>query len=100
MLKLRNYLYFFLSTKKVLRSGIFLNNFFIVKYNKIYIINIYIYHIDFEKLSFECINRLYGSFYSYNRNNKIRKPGSFFKLFINNVDIFFFFIFFYKIFYK
>jgi hypothetical protein len=100
MLKLRNYLYYFLTEKKILKSGIFLSNFFIIKYNKIYIINIYIYHIDFEKLSFECINNLYSSFFSYNRNNKIRKISNFFKLFINNIDVFFFIIFFYKIFYK
>jgi hypothetical protein len=100
MLKLRNYLYYFLTEKRILKSGIFLSNFFIIKYNKIYIINIYIYHIDFEKLSFECINNLYSSFFSYNRNNKIRKISNFFKLFINNIDVFFFIIFFYKIFYK
>jgi hypothetical protein len=100
MLKLRNYLYYFLTEKRILRSGIFLSNFFIIKYNKIYLINIYIYHIDFEKLSFECINNLYSSFFSYNRNNKIRKISDSFKLFINNIDVFFFLIFFYKIFYK
>jgi hypothetical protein len=100
MLKLRNYLYYFLTEKRILKSGIFLSNFFIIKYNKIYLINIYIYHIDFEKLSFECINNLYSSFFSYNRNNKIRKVSNFFKLFVNNIDIFFFLIFFYKIFYK
>jgi hypothetical protein len=100
MLKLRNYLYFFLTEKRILKSGIFLSNFFIIKYNKIYIINIYIYHIDFEKLSFESVNRLYSSFFSYNRNNKIRKVKDYFKLFISNIDIFFFLIFFYKIFYK
>jgi len=47
MLKLRNYLYFFLINKRILKIFIFLNNFFIIKYNKIYMINIYIYHIDF-----------------------------------------------------
>jgi hypothetical protein len=98
MLKLRNYLYFFLTEKRILKSGIFLSNFFIIKYNKIYIINIYIYHIDFEKLSFESVNRLYSSFFSYNRNNKIRKINNYFKLFVSNIDIFFFLIFFYKIF--
>jgi hypothetical protein len=100
MLKLRNYLYFFLTRKKILKSGIFLSNFFIVKYNKAYIVNIYIYHIDFEKLSFSCINRLYASFFSYNRRKKIRKAGNFFKLLTFNVDFFFYIILFYKVIYK
>ena len=98
MLKLRNYLYFFLTKKRILKSGIFLNNFFIIKYNKIYMINIYIYHIDFERLSFDCINRLYSSFFSYNKGKKKKENiYKLFKLFLSNMDVYFFLIFFYKI---
>jgi len=90
MLKLRNYLYFFLTSKKILKSGIFLSSFFITKYNKIYVVSAYIYHIDFERLSYEGINRLYASFFSYNKNHKIRKGSNFYKLVISNMDMYFF----------
>jgi hypothetical protein len=96
MLKLRNYLYFFLTGKKILKSGIFLSSFFIIKYNKIYVVNVHIYHIDFERLSYECINRLYSSFFSYNRNHKIKKSSNFYKSIINNMDVYFFLILSYK----
>ena len=100
MLKLRNYLYYVLTNKNFLRSGIFLSNFFILKYNKLYIINIYVYHIDYEKLSFRSINNLYSSFLNYGRNFKKKKPNSFFELFWKNIDLFFFLICFYKFFKK
>jgi len=93
MLKLRNYLYFFLTSKKILKSGIFLSSFFIVKYNKIYVVNVYIYHIDFERLSYDSINRLYASFFNYNRRHKIKKSSNFYKLIINNMDVYFFLTF-------
>ena len=100
MLKLRNYLYYFLTNKGLLRSGIFLSNFFILKYNKLYIINIYIYHIDYEKVSYRCINNIYASLFSYNRNFKKKKINNFYNLFMSNIDLYVFLLYFYKLIYK
>jgi hypothetical protein len=99
ILKLRNYLYFFLTDKKVLRSGIFLSHFFLLKYNKLLLINLFIYQIDLEKLSFESINNLYSSFFDYKRNFKIKKSNNFFKLVSINIDLYLLILLFVKMFY-
>jgi len=113
MLKLRNYLYFFLTSKKILKSGFFLSSFCIIKYNKIYFINIFLYHIDFEKLSYGSMNRIYSAILNYRWKRFDYKKESYkaimqkkafykrsFGLLKNNVDFFIFIVFFYKIFYK
>jgi hypothetical protein len=101
MLKLRNYIYYILTNKGLLKSGIFLSNFFILKYNKLFIINMYIYHIDYEKLSYSLINNFYTLFFNYGRRSyKKKKLNTFYKLFMPNSEFFMFIIYFYKIFYK
>ena len=63
MLNIRDYLYYYLTRKKSLKCGICLSHFNILKIKKKYIIKIFIYHIDLEKLSYAFINKCYYIYY-------------------------------------
>ena len=64
MLNVRDYLYYFFTKKSMLKSGNCLSHLNIIKIQKSYIIKIYIYSIDLEKLSYDFINKIYNLYYS------------------------------------
>src|SRR5436190_113641 len=64
MLNVRDYLYYFFTKKSMLKSGNCLSHLNIIKLQKSYIIKIYIYSIDLEKLSYDFINKIYNLYYS------------------------------------
>ena len=66
MLNVRDYLYYFFTKRSMLKSGNCLSHLNIIKIQKLYVIKIYIYSIDLEKLSYDFINKIYNLYYSYN----------------------------------
>ena len=64
MLNVRDYLYYFFTKKSMLKSGNCLSHLNIIKIQKLYVIKIYIYSIDLEKLSYDFINKIYNLYYS------------------------------------
>ena len=63
MLNVRDYLYYFFTKKSMLKSGVCLSHLHIIKIQKFYIIKVYIYSIDLEKLSYDFINKIYNLYY-------------------------------------
>jgi hypothetical protein len=63
MLNVRDYLYYFFTKKSMLKSGVCLSHLNIIKIQKRYIIKVYIYSIDLEKLSYDFINKIYNLYY-------------------------------------
>lgn len=63
MLNVRDYLYYFFTKKSMLKSGNCLSHLNIIKIQKSYVIKIYIYSIDLEKLSYDFINKIYNLYY-------------------------------------
>jgi hypothetical protein len=63
MLNIRDYLYYFFTKKSMLKSGTCLSHLNISKIRKSYIIKVYIYSIDLEKLSYDFINKIYNLYY-------------------------------------
>lgn len=56
--------------KKTIKNGIFLSEFFFFKYNKHFIINMFIYYLDLEKTAYIFINHIYTKYYSLIREKK------------------------------
>ena len=63
MLNVRDYLYYFFTKKSMLKSGNCLSHLNIIKFQKSYVIKVYIYSIDLEKLSYDFINKIYNLYY-------------------------------------
>src|SRR5207237_9410998 len=63
MLNVRDYLYYFFMKKSMLKSGNCLSHLNIIKIHKSYVIKVYIYSIDLEKLSYDFINKIYNLYY-------------------------------------
>jgi hypothetical protein len=63
MLNIRDYLYYFFTKKSMLKSGNCLSHLNISKIQKLYVIKVYIYSIDLEKLSYDFINKIYNCYY-------------------------------------
>ena len=63
MLNIRDYLYYFFTKKSMLKSGNCLSHLNISKIRKLYVIKVYIYSIDLEKLSYDFINKIYNCYY-------------------------------------
>ena len=63
MLNVRDYLYYFFTKKSMLKSGNCLSHLNIIKIQKLYVIKVYIYSIDLEKLSYDFINKIYNLYY-------------------------------------
>lgn len=63
MLNIRDYFYYFFTKKSMLKSGFCLSHLNIIKIKKLYIIKVFIYSIDLEKLSYDFINKIYNSYY-------------------------------------
>lgn len=63
LINLRDYVYYYITRKKILQSGLCLSHFILYKYLKKYDIKIYVYHIDLEKTSYDFINQLYFTYY-------------------------------------
>jgi hypothetical protein len=63
MLNVRDYLYYFFTKKSMLKSGVCLSHLNIIKIQKLYIIRVFIYSIDLEKLSYDFINKIYNLYY-------------------------------------
>lgn len=64
MLNIRDYLYYFFTKKSMLKSGNCLSHLNIIKIRSSYIIKVYVYSIDLEKLSYDFINKIYNLYYS------------------------------------
>jgi hypothetical protein len=62
-LNVRDYLYYFFMKKSMLKSGNCLSHLNIIKIRKSYVIKVYIYSIDLEKLSYDFINKIYNLYY-------------------------------------
>jgi hypothetical protein len=63
MLNIRDYLYYFFTKKSMLKSGVCLSHLNIIKIRKLYVIKVFIYSIDLEKLSYDFINKIYNLYY-------------------------------------
>lgn len=82
ILNIRDYLYYYLTTKDMLENGFCISHFYLIKINKLYYIKIFLYQIDLEKSSYEYINVLFKNYYeglkkytfiNYRNINKSRK---------------------------
>lgn len=70
LIHMRDYIYYYLTRKRLLQSGLLFSHFNMLKFLKKYYFKIYIYHIDLEKGSYDYINKLYAAYYdSYNSLN-------------------------------
>ena len=98
ILNIRNYIYYALLRKSIIQTGILLSHLFILKYNKLIIINIYIYHTDLEKLSYKFFNRMYEAYYKKIKDKNIKLPLNFF--IVHNSDVFIYIFLFYNLFFK
>lgn len=108
LINIRDYVYYYFTRKKILQSGICFSHIFIYKFLKNLYINIYIYHIDLERSSYDFINYLYTNYYTvYNKinfkfvkNKTAKQLDIFLKLRdLSNSDLFVFyytFVFFYQ----
>lgn len=100
VLNLRNFVYYIFTTKDVRDSGIFLSEIKFFKAFKSYIINIYLYHLELEKVSYRFINKLYTNYYKkeYTKDLKIILPSNYW--FLHNADLYAFIFVFYNIFFN
>jgi len=98
ILNIRNFIYFFFKKKKLIKCGLFFSNLNIFKFNKFYIIKLYIYHIDLEKVSYEFINQIYTIYYKNLKSKRKELPKVFF--FLHNSDLFLFLFVFYSLLFK
>ena len=108
LINLRDYIYYYLTRKKILQSGLCLSHFMLSKMFKQYYIKIFIYHIDLEKTSYDLINKFFHLYYeTYNEmSHKYdkNKTANQVKLYhylrdISNSDVFVY-LFIYILFYK
>jgi len=104
ILNVRDYLYYYMTRKKMLYAGICLSHFFLIKFNKKYLIKIFFYHINLEKFSYDFINKIYVNYYALlNKatmfNYRLKKKCKIIKD-VNNADIFVFFFTFFNSFLK
>ena len=108
LINLRDYIYYYLTRKKILQSGLCLSHFMISKYLKKYFIKIYIYHIDLEKTSYDLINKFYHLYYEtyneishkYDKNKTAQQVQLYhFLRDISNSDVFIYLLI-YILFYK
>jgi len=75
-----------LKKKKFLRRGILLSEFFIYRYGKKHILNIYLYVIDLEKQAVVFINSIYQNYYDGAHKEKNKLPQNFW--FYHNADLY------------
>ena len=75
IINIRDYIYYYFTRKNILKSGICFSHLFISKLLKFLYIDIYIYHIELERSSYELINEFFYLYYDlYNElNNKYFK---------------------------
>lgn len=108
LINLRDYIYYYLTRKKILQSGLCLSHFMLSKMLKKYYIKIFIYHIDLEKTSYDLVNKFFHLYYeTYNEiSHKYdkNKTENQIKLYhylrdISNSDVFVY-LFIYILFYK
>lgn len=64
LINLRDYIYYYLTRKKILQSGLSLSHFMLTKHFKKYYIKIFIYHIDLEKTGYDLMNKFYHMYYA------------------------------------
>lgn len=100
LINIRDYLYYFFTSKKMLISGFCFSNLSLYKHFKNYFIYVYLYHIDLEKSSYDFINLLYTNYYDiYNKlnhkftENRTEKQTLIYKNFrdLSNSDLFVFY---------
>ena len=108
LINLRDYIYYYITRKKILQSGLSLSHFMLSKYFKKYYIKLYIYHIDLEKTSYDLMNKFYNMYYAiYNDvthkfdKNKTEKHIKYYHYLrdLSNSDVFMF-VFIFILFYK
>ena len=108
LINLRDYIYYYLTRKKVLQSGVSLSHFMLSKHFKKYYIKIFIYHIDLEKTGYDLMNKFYHMYYAlYNEithkydKNKTEKQVKLYHYLrdLSNSDIYIY-LFVYTLFYK
>jgi hypothetical protein len=98
ILNIRNYIFYIFRLKKIIKCGIFLSNLVLFKFNKQYIIKLFIYHIDLERISYNFINTVYGIYYKLIKEKRKLLFDKFFTL--HNSDLFIFIFIFFNIFFK
>lgn len=70
IINVRDYIYYYFTRKNILKSGICFSHLFISKLLKFLYIDIYIYHIELERSSYELINEFFSLYYDlYNELN-------------------------------
>jgi hypothetical protein len=77
ILNFRNFIYNYFKKKKFLKRGILLSEFFIYRYGKKHVLNIYLYIIDLEKQANLFINLIYQNYYNGIYNNRFKLPRNF-----------------------
>lgn len=110
ILNMRDYFYYYLSSLEMLDSGFCLSHFYIIKYNKKFLLKIYVYQIDLERMSYDYINFILKAYYgvlskaTYINFREKKNPNYFFKykkkifiskLYNNNLFLFYYLFFIY-----
>jgi len=90
ILNVRNFIYYFFKKKIILKIGLFFSHFNIFKYNKFYIVKIYIYNLDLEKVSYSFINKIYTVYYKNLKKKEKRITKTIFFFYIILMHLYFY----------
>lgn len=93
MINLKDFLYYYLTRKYLLYSGVSLSHLYFLKINKLFLFKIYIYHIDLEKNTVIVLNEAYSVYYqllynkTWGRKTKKKRIDKVFS-YLHNADVY------------
>lgn len=98
ILNLRNFIYYIFLSRDSIESGILLSEIKFFKFFKKYIVKIFLYHLELEKISYKLMNNIYVNYYKKLKTKSYKLLPDFW--FLHNADLYAFIFLFYNIFFK
>ena len=86
ILNLRNFIYYIFLSRDSIESGILLSEIKFFKFFKKYIVKIFLYHLELEKISYKLMNNIYVNYYKKLKTKSYKLLPDFW--FLDNADLY------------